>query len=95
MALEKATFTAPLPIGRMADPNPIITLTASIAGNQITITDTDLINKQQRSRTYNITAEDDETFMVPNDLSSATKNMLVGIGQRMMYLKRYGYDREP
>lgn len=72
-----------------------MTVTVTANGSTITITDNDVIGKEARSRTYNIIAEDDEQFMIPDDLHQSTRNFLVGIGQRMMYLKRYGFEREP
>lgn len=92
---ESTKFTNPLPIGTAPSHNPIITITASLVEMTLTITDTDMIGKDSRSRTYQITSEDDETFEVPSDLHISTRNMLVGVGQRMMYLKRHGFEREP
>lgn len=92
---EKASFTAPLPIARPSSREPFMTINVTSSGMDITITDNDIIGKEARSRTYLIRAEDDETFIVPDDLHHTTRNFLVGIGQRMMYLKRFGFDREP
>lgn len=92
---EKAKFTAPLPLTKNTQTAPMITITASIREMTITLTDTDIIGRNSRSRTYQLTAEDDETFEIPSDLHQSTKNMLIGVGQRMMYLKRHGFEREP
>src|SRR5438309_11698963 len=89
------SFIAPLPIFQPPVGNPMITITATLNGMTITLTDTDIIGKDSRSRTYQITAQDDESFIIPSDLAQSTQNMLIGGGQRMMYLKRYGFDREP
>lgn len=93
--MQKASFNAPLPVGRPITREPFMTVTVTANGSTITITDNDVIGKEARSRTYNIIAEDDEQFMIPDDLHQSTRNFLVGIGQRMMYLKRYGFEREP
>lgn len=95
MQTTKATFNAPTPQDT-AKPNRVaMTLTVTESGDSIQVNYFPSVNKQTNARSFLITAEDDETFIVPSDLHPSTVNMLVGIGQRFQQLQRYGFDREP
>lgn len=75
--------------------NVSINLTVTATGNQIMITAIDRACGQSFSRTYRVTAQDDETFDLPNDLHMSTLEMLDGISRRFMRFARHGFDREP
>ena len=75
--------------------NVNITVNVSAKGNIITITTIDRACAQAFSRTYTVTAHDDETFDLPGDLHISTLEMLDGIARRFMRFARHGFDREP
>lgn len=75
--------------------NVTINITVTAKGNNISITTIDRACSQAFSRTYRITAQDDETFDLPDDLHISTLEMLDGIGRRFMRFARHGFDREP
>lgn len=72
-------------------------MSTSVTGTAgtITVTATYQACSQSYSRTYRIIVEDDETFILPDDLSPATLQMLNGIALAFSRLARYGFDREP
>jgi len=78
METTKATFSGkatPLPttLNRVA-----ITLTVTPTADGIQINYFPTVNKEGRARSFVITPEDDETFIVPADLHQSTVNMLFG-----------------
>lgn len=75
--------------------NVAININVSAKGNNITITTIDRACGQSFSRTYRVTAQDDETFDLPDDLHMTTLEMLDGIARRFMRFARHGFDREP
>lgn len=87
------------PTGRCNPINPgpdnvNINLFVAARGNELTIVATDQACGASFSRTYRATAEDDETFILPDDLHPATLAMLHGVCLRFMQLARHGFDRE-
>ena len=75
--------------------NVNISLFISANDMEIAVTATDQACQQSQARTYRITAKDDSTFSLPDDLHPTTLAMLNGVALRFMKLARNGFDREP
>lgn len=71
-----------------------VTFTASIINDRINLFESDNLNGQIRNRTFEYQREDDETFILPNDTSLTDRNMMIGIGQRLNVLQRYGFSHD-
>lgn len=72
-----------------------ININVQAKGNLIKITTIDRACGEAFSRTYDVRAQDDETFDLPDDLHITTLEMLDGIARRFMRFARHGFDREP
>lgn len=72
-----------------------VNISASIINDHINFFTSANVGGQTHNNTWEYDAEDDESFALPDDLARATLNMLIGVGQRLKYLQRYGFDREP
>lgn len=92
---ETAKFDAPAAKTETPLHSATLTLTAYSSGSNINISYTATIGKDLRSRVFTIFPLDDDTFVIPADLHQSTQNMLIGIGQRLRQLQRWGFDREP
>ncbi len=93
--LAKGIFPEPLTSRTTARGEITLHLTIKCNYPAYTVTATDILPKNTRSRIYNCTIQDDLLMQVPDDLHQATINMLVGIGQRLAQLHEFGFEREP
>jgi hypothetical protein len=75
--------------------NVSIQIIVSAIGRRITVTTIDTACSQSFSRTYVVTAQDNEIYDLPDDLHQTTLEMLDGIARRFMRFSQHGFDREP
>ena len=93
---KETAFSNPQPNEQKPNFNPVfMTLQVNIMNDRIIVQEYDNIPGQHANHRYEYDAIDDHRFNIEGDYHLTTKNMLVGIGQRLRQLQRYGNEREP
>lgn len=87
---------------KFANPNPksdefrftSITIVANLVGLDIRFQSINTIDNRTREYSFTYQAEDEESFILPDDLSRAERNMLIGVGQILMKMRLNGFPNE-